>query len=452
MGAPNQLRVLLAGRHWLQYETFRRRFEAAAQDLALREGDLRLGRLTVGERQYHRWVYGGLAGHPRPDACRVLEHLTGRPVAELFAMTPAGSQDPQPAGTPAVRTPVIQRPVAVQSDEDVVMAAARESADFAAFAEGSNVGPHTLDQLRADIERIVLTYPNRPVLPIFAEVREVRNRAFELLEGHQPPAYTRDLYLTAGLLCGILANASLDLGRLPAAETQARTAFLCAELAGHNGLRCWVRGMQSLIAYWDDRPRDAAALARDGWEYVPEAGTARVRVASLEARAQGRLQQEEAAQDALRRAEHAREQVRGPDEPGGMLSFPVARQLFYASTADLWLGGEQRYQLAEREAAEAVRLFEDEPPEQRRLGELCLARLDLATARLARADLEGSADQTREVMRAAARRRTEPVTRRLRQLASRIELPPYGRSPAALGIREEILSFTTPTPLAGEDR
>jgi len=428
MRAPNQLRVLLAGRHWLQYETFRRRFQAAAHDLALREGDQRLARLTVGERQYHRWVYGGLAGQPRPDACRVLEHLTGHPVAELFATTPASTHNPHP--------PVTQPPATVHSEKDMVMAAARESADFAAFAEGSNVGPHTLDQLRADIERIVLTYPNRPVLPTFAEVREVRDRAFELLEGHQPPAYTRDLYLAAGLLCGILANACLDLGRLPAAETQARTAFLCAELAGHNGLRCWVRGMQSLIAYWDDRPHDAVALARDGWDYVPEAGTARVRVASIEARAQGRLQQEEAAQDAFHRAEQARQQVHSQDEPGGQLAFPVAKQLFYASTADLWLGGERRYQQAERAAADAVRQFEGEPREHRRLGELNLARLDLAAARLAQSDLEGFAEQAREVIRVSARRRTEPVTRRLRQLASRIELPPYSRSPAALSIRE----------------
>lgn len=108
------------------------------------------------------------------------------------------------------------------------------------------------------------SYPNRPVGPLFREVRALRDRAFEFLEGRQPPQYTRDLYVAADVLCGVLANASFDLGRYDAAETQARTAFMCGELAGHNGLRAWVRGLQALIAYWDGRPHDAVRLAEAG--------------------------------------------------------------------------------------------------------------------------------------------------------------------------------------------
>jgi hypothetical protein len=321
-------------------------------------------------------------------------------------------------------------------DEDLAMAAARESARFSSFAEGTNVGPHTLEQLRADIERIARTKNNRPVAPVFVEARELRDRAFELLEGHQHPAQTRDLYLAAGLLCGILADACLDLGSLAAAETQARTAFLCAELAGHNGLRCWIRGVQSMIAVWDERPADAAALARSGWDYIPEAGTARVRVASIEARAQARLGCEDAVDDALNRADNARQQVAGADDPGGFMAFPVAKQLFYAGTTNLRLGGEQRYQQVEQDTAEAIRLFEAEPPELRPLGSLAEARLDLAGARIARGDLEGCIEQTSEAIRASARRRTFTFTGRLRQLA----LPPYRDTPAALGLRDEILA------------
>lgn len=35
-----------------------------------------------------------------------------------------------------------------------------------------------------------------------------------------------------------------------AAMLQARTAFFCAEQADHNGLRAWLRGLRSLVAYW----------------------------------------------------------------------------------------------------------------------------------------------------------------------------------------------------------
>jgi hypothetical protein len=173
-----------------------------------------------------------------------------------------------------------------------------------------------------------------------------------------------------------LANASFHLDRMSEAETQARTAFLCAELAGNNALRAWVRGMQSLVAYWDERPRAAIELAADGWRYVPESGTARVRLAAIEARAHARLRDQRATENALARAEQARDEVREADEPGGVFSFLPAKQSLYAATARLWLGRQDSYAEAERDAAHAVELYEADPPERRRLGELCLARLE----------------------------------------------------------------------------
>ena len=158
-----------------------------------------------------------------------------------------------------------------------VEVAARESARFAQFVEASNVGPHTLEQFAEDITRIVTVYPNCAVYPLFVGLRELRDRAFGLIEGRQYPNQTRELYLVTGTICGVLSNASSDLGHLPAARTQARTAFLCAEMAGHNALRAWIRGTQALIAYWDDRPAEAVDLARDGYSYPPENGTAAVR-------------------------------------------------------------------------------------------------------------------------------------------------------------------------------
>jgi hypothetical protein len=291
--------------------------------------------LTVSIRQVGRWLVGDLDGVPHPAACRVLEQMFGESAERLFG-------PPEPASRAEVTTVEVPGPVLVGGEpvqdlavqREVVMAAA-ESARFGQFAEQSNVGPHTLEQFRADLARIVTTYPNRPVYPIFVELRALRNRAFELLEGRQYPEQSRELYLVTGVLCGVLANASFDLGWLAAAETQARTAFLCAELAGNNALRSWVRGTQSLVAYWDERPRAAVELAADGWRYVPETGTARVRLASIEARAHARLRDQRATEKALARAEQARNEVRGPDNPGGMLAFPLAKQRFYAATTRL---------------------------------------------------------------------------------------------------------------------
>ncbi len=412
-------------------------------------------RLAVSTRQVGRWMVGDLDGLPHPAACRVLEQMFGESAERLFG-------SPEVAARAEITTAEEPRPVSFGNElvEDgvgqrEVMMAAAESARFGQFAEQSNVGPHTLEQFRADIARIVTTYPNRPVYPIFVELRALRNRAFELLEGRQHPDQSRELYLVAGVLCGVLANASFDLGWLPAAETQARTAFLCAELAGSNGLRAWVRGTQSLVAYWDERPRAAIELAADGWRYVPEAGTARVRLASIEARAHARLRDQRATENALARAEHAREQVQGPDDPGGMLTFPLAKQSFYTATARLWLGGQDSYTDAQRDATHAIELYEADPVEQRRLGELCLARLDLASARLGRDDLDGAAEQIQGVLAIAAQRRIESVARRLNQVGRALQRPRYQTSALALDLHDQIRSSSRtlgPPALPGAHR
>ncbi len=406
-------------------------------------------RVSVSVRQVSRWMAGNLDGVPFPAACRVLEQMLGESAERLFG-------PPDPTFRAEVTTVEVRRPEPVGSEpavdlalhKEVAMAAA-ESARFGQFAEQSNVGPHTLEQFRADLARIVTTYTNRPVYPQFVELRALRNRAFELLEGRQYPEQSRELYLVTGALCGVLANASFHLGWFPAAETQARTAFLCAELAGNNALRAWVRGTQSLVAYWDDRPRDAVQLAVDGWRYVPETGTTRVRLASLEARAHARMRDQRATENALGRAEQARDEGHGVDDPGGLLAFPLAKQSYYAADCRLLLGGQDSYTNAERDAAHAIELYEADLPEQRRLGELCQTRLDLAAARLGRDDLDGAAEQLQDVLAIAAQRPIEPVSRRLQQVGRVLQRPRYQTNALALDLHDQIRAFThTPAPSA----
>lgn len=396
---------------------------------------------------------GKIDGLPHPAACRVLEQMFGERAERLF-----GPPDSVPRAEIAKTTPPHPAPAMndlagnMTAQREVAMAAV-ESSRFGQFAEQSNVGPHTLEQFRADLTRIAMAYPNRPVYPAFVEVRQLRNRAFELLEGRQHPEQSRELYLVTGVLCGVLcgvlANASLDLGFLHAAETQTRTAFLCAELAGHNALRAWLRGTQSLVAYWDGRLRTAVELAADGWRYLPETGTARVRLAAIEARAHGRLRDQRAAEDALARAERACAEILGEDDPGGMLAFPIAKQTWYAATARLWLGGQANLSRAEQDAASAIQIYETDAPEDRRLGELCLARLDLASVRLGRDDLEGMAVQIQDVLTVASRRRTDSVVRRLSQVAIALERPRLQTSALALDLHDQIRSFIySPVPPA----
>jgi hypothetical protein len=119
--------------------------------------------LTVSARQAARWIAGDIDGLPYPAACRVLEQMFGESAERLFG-------PPDPTSRAEITTVEVAGPVPVGSEpvedlavqREVVMAAA-ESARFGQFAEQSNVGPHTLEQFRADLARIVTTYPNRPV-------------------------------------------------------------------------------------------------------------------------------------------------------------------------------------------------------------------------------------------------------------------------------------------------
>ncbi|GAA2353654.1 hypothetical protein GCM10009854_34590 [Saccharopolyspora halophila] len=302
-------------------------------------------------------------------------------------------------------------------------------------------GPHTVEGFRTDVLRIIEAYPHQPVFPLFVQLRELRERALKALERRNPEERSQQLLHTTGLICAAMTNAAFDQGQSSAAEGQARTAHRCAELAGDQALRCWIRGTEALIAYWDERYQDAVDLAADGRRFVPGSGTALVRLAAVEARAHAHLGDAAAAEQALARAAVARAEVGGPDEPGGLLEFPLPKQQAYAATTELWLGGRERVARAERAAAEAIGGYLRAPADKRRIGELCLARLDLAAVRIARDDLDGAGEQIGEVLTAAAGRRTEEVVRRLRQLVRALHRTRHQSAPEAIELRERIGAF-----------
>lgn len=91
-------------------------------------------------------------------------------------------------------------------------------------------------------------------------------------------------------------------------------------------------------------------------------------------------------------------------------------------------------------------MFEAAPPEQRRLGEMSLARMDLAMARLSRGDLDGAALQVYDVLGVNARRGTESVRKRLGQFGRHLTLHPAGSAPAAIAMREAIVAHQERSP------
>lgn len=379
-----RLGQLLRQRH-VTLEEFRKRYRrAAGTDLS--------------QRQAYRWVAGEVRGLPYPHAQAALERLFGEPVARLFG---------PPYGTGAV-LPIRRRDGAVPErgnartdwEGQVIVMSADRARDFLTRIEASNVGAETLDQLIDDVRRLVTAYQQQALPTLLGDLVDTQDRAFGLLEGRQRPAQTQDLYLIAGISCGLMAKASHDLGAPHDAMTQARAGYACADNAGHDGLRAWIRGVQALITYWSGRLEDSVRYAQLGAEAATRSrGTASVWLASSEARSLAALNRFEDAHAALDRATETRERLQ-PDELdtlGGLCTFSRPRQLYYAADALAW-GGEAEANHTERLALEALDTYSGAPDQDRAFGDEAGARSALAVARVLLREIDGAAEALAPVL------------------------------------------------------
>lgn len=370
-------------------------------------------------------------------ACRVedlldLQDRRALPEADLRLLNrrpPSNQPSALPLTVPPAVTPSEPR------GNELVRLAADESATWAQWAEASNVGDIALEQLLAETRSLAADYLTSNPAVLFVRTRGLRDRVFALLEGHQYPRQSTDLYVAAGYLCGLLAWMSSDLGQLREAETQGRTAWLCAELAGQNDLRAWVLSTRSKVAFWDRRLRDAVNFARRGASYTT-AGTVAVLLACQEADAWSELGAQEEALAALVRADDARAATSGEeDDIGGIFACQPARQRNYAAAVQLRLG---RPADALRSADDALALLTVQPV--RAYGTEAQIHVSQAAAHLAMGETEGALEALTPVLALPPDRRLAPVTRRLGELGSGISQPHDGRA-AAIGLRQAIEEF-----------
>ncbi|MBV9013864.1 MAG: hypothetical protein JO272_17805 [Pseudonocardiales bacterium] len=398
---PTLLKALLKVRHWQKREIFARHWDHVAKTI-----DPRLVGSCPGHAQFYRWLSGSLRGVPYPDACMILEIMfSGWTVQQLFQPVrasrsmllrpPAAKPEKNDGGNLVLRDTAGIPEVGHRPGWEgrVIAMSAGRARDFLTRIEASNVGAETLDQLADDLRRLVVAYLQQPLPTLLGDLVGTQDRAFELLEGRQPPTQTRDLYLVAGITCGLMAMASRDLGAAHDAMTQARTGYACADNAGHDGLRTWIRGLQANIAHWSGRWADAVRYARLGAEPAARSrGTAVVLLASGEARALGALNRFTEARAALARAAQARERVQPDDldDLGGLCTFRRPNQLAYAAETLFWGGAPEAGQ-AERFALEALATY-PAVIEGGSFRNETNARCVLAVARVAQGEVEGAAE------------------------------------------------------------
>ncbi|GAA1607230.1 hypothetical protein GCM10009789_71970 [Kribbella sancticallisti] len=320
--------------------------------------------------------------------------------------------------------------------EDDVIEAGDESIALLALAEESNVGDLTVEQLHADIQRITQNYLKVPTRPLFLRSRSIRDRAFKLLAGRQPPSQTRDLYAAAGWALTLLGWISVDLGRPDVAESHTRTAWACAEAADADELRAWVRATQHTAAFWQDDYARAADYAQDGLQYA--AGTSAVFLSSAAAMDLARLGDSDEARRLLKLA------MSTPIRPeqsqlGGPFLCTVERAEGLWSDTHLNLG--EPLQTLEH-ADRGVALFEAAPHAQRNYGSERMVRLQQVRARLELNELDGAIDALDAVLGTPPEYRVHPLIHRMSEVAALVRTGPFGKEPKARAMHERIRAFT----------
>jgi len=383
-------------------------------------------------------------GHsPAPAITGVLNsaiHAAGREHADPGRVVARGGGDTGVIGgnRRSVRCDARGLPV-----REEVMVAAEESAQFHRWSASTNVDDDVLEQMSADVAELARRCLIDPPATVFSSLLGARDAVFTLIAGRQQPRHTTGLYKIAGQLSGLLSIATFDLGYPHAATTHARTALHCAEVSGYTPLRAFVRCVQSNFAYWDGRYDDAAQLVESA---LPDttSGTALLRLASQQARINAARRQPSEVNRALVLATTAPSE-RTPDEPG-MFGFDTWSAAYYASEAHYALGGTDHVDAAVDWAHIALDELTAEP--QPKALYLATARFVLASAHLARGDLEAVREHLAPVLRStSAEYRTVTVISRARSLHTLLTQRTDLASGTMTALRDDLAEFCThPAP------
>jgi hypothetical protein len=397
--------------------------EEVRRCLVRRASRMQIDQFSIERRQLDRWLNGEVKRLPHPAACRVLEAEFGHPPEKLLAFV---GEAPQ-----------------ARDVRELLTGAAATSAAWGRHHDSLGLGPLALEGLRIKVESLAADYVHRPMAPVIHDLVALRNELFEQLM-HPEPAQLRDLYLLAGVTCAMLGHGSGNLGLLGAAHDQAQTALICAEKAGHAALSAWAIGVRALQCEWNGRPRDALGLVARALKAIEPkrtAGSIRVWLSAIEARAWARLGHQDAAIEALAATERAADRASdSPDELdgiGGILAFRRPKQMFYAAVVSRRCADLVR---AEQYARAAIDGYAAGPAAERSYGDETLTWAELAVARTAgrRPDLDGAAVAIRQVRDLAPHTRIAALADPLRELAVMLAMPRLRAAARAAALREEV--------------
>ncbi len=330
-----------------------------------------------------------------------------------------------------------------------LLAAAAASTRYLPAAEHTNIGDLSIEQLHTEVRRVASSYLKQPAPQLFIRTIQLRDHAFELLAGRQPPRRARDLYAAAGWALTMLAWMSVDLGSPDAADDHLRVALACARNAEVPNLAAWVRATQHTAAYWRRDFRGAAAYANAGSQEPGVTGTAATFLASAHAVDLARLGQHNEARCALDRAHRLADDAElRADEMGGPLTCTPARAASLWSDAYLVLGDAASALSAAKAAVDGLQAAS---PDVRNVGSLRMSWVQVAKAHLVDDALDGAAQALASVLATPPAHRVGPLRHRTAEIKAMLSGSTRTAAPA-MDIIAAIDDFNSDQPTHANPR
>jgi transcriptional regulator with XRE-family HTH domain len=303
-----------------------------------------------------------------------------------------------------------------------------------------NVDDDVLDALAFAINDVVERYETDGPATLAHRVRSLRLLSHDYLQGHQHPKQRERLYLIAAKLAGLLGYMAVNLGRPSLGRTYCAEAFQLATQVDAKDVLAWIRGTESLAAYYTGAYGEALDLARDGQRYA-RGGQQAIRLAlNGEARAHGKLDNLSGVHEAVTRGFDLLSRAEQPDRVGIVpcISFDAydkPRAAANAATAYLSAGRREEVLEYARAAEVGVEVSDSDWSK-------ALVRLDVASALLAgeRPEVERSAALGLEALRTTDGNPIASVKKRAYELHER--LAPWTELHEVQEFRSELIRWS----------
>jgi transcriptional regulator with XRE-family HTH domain len=361
-----------------------------------------------------------------------------RPGARAAQDWPAGNW---PAGV-AGQAATVHRPTI----EGEVLMTAHEGSEHVEYTERRDIGEATLEQLRAEVTRLSREYMTGEPLPLFFEMRRVRNRLYTALDRRVWPRDQTELYFLLGTLSALMADAAGDLGSPASAEELARAGWAYATVIDHRPLKAWLRIELAHVSRWTGQPIRCRNLALSGLEFLTD-GPNGALLHMLHGVGAAKLGDADAARQAINQAADAREHDYSDDllEIGGQFGFSLATQHYYAGTVAVDLPGAELDAIRELEQAMDLYAAGPGPGEHHSLHCRMKALADLASARLRAGQLDGAESAAGLIFGLPPSQRAATLPRHLDRVRAELAQPRYQGSAGAKDLDEQIEEFCRDT-------